>query len=157
MLLSKFNKLQRSSDICSANQNYKAMKKQSFTSTARCILGSILFVVVTSMKIPITQRDDTRIVVVSQIPPEPFGSPRVPSSICIEAYYDNEDGLVDVWLRGAGDEVSVDIVNLTTGAYYQYSVSGNGSDSLYIGTDSGCWTITFTLSNGAVYYGEFIV
>lgn len=65
--------------------------------------------------------------------------------------------VIDVWLRNAGTSVIVDIGNVTTGASYQYFVSGDGSDSLPISGASGYWTITFTLSDGSIYMGSFIL
>lgn len=101
-----------------------------------------------------SQKRDTPIII-SQVPINPIGAPR--SSTTIEAFLDTEMFTIDVYLRNAGESATVDIENTTTGSTYQYSVSGNGSDVLPISSTSGFWTITFTLTDGRVYLGEFIM
>lgn len=87
----------------------------------------------------------------------PSTPPRLPAAARIEAALDAENGVVEVWLSRAGDAVAVDLENLDTGTFYRYTVSGEGSAVLYIGTEAGSWTITFTLSNGTQYYGVFFL
>jgi len=60
--------------------------------------------------------DSTIPIDIAPLPQIPENAPRVPSATRIAACYD-EDGLIYVWLRNAGECVSVDIENLTTGAY----------------------------------------
>lgn len=100
-------------------------------------------------------KDPTIPIQISQLPRPAAGAPR--SSTTIEAFLDTEMFTIDVYLRNAGYSVTVDIENTTTGSTYQYSVSGNGYDVLPISSTSGFWTITFTLADGRVYYGEFIM
>ncbi len=75
----------------------------------------------------------------------------------IEAALDTDLYSVYVKLWNAGTSVTVDIENVTAGESYQYFVSGNSSDVLPISGSSGYWTITFTLSDGSVYGGCFII
>ena len=52
--------------------------------------------------------------------------------------------------------VTVEIENETTGAYTQFVVNATqGIHPFVISGTAGHWTITFVLSNGVAYYGEF--
>lgn len=81
--------------------------------------------------------------------------PRVPSSTRIEAYYDAELASVCAYMVNAGDTVDVEFNNLTTGDSFTFEIPGAGMSIMPIGGATGYWTITFTLSSGSVYFGEF--
>lgn len=85
------------------------------------------------------------------------GAPRTPSATIIEAYYDSELLSVCVYFSNAGDFVDVNFENLDTGETAYYSVAGSGGAVLPISGNAGLWQITFTLSNGDEYVGEFLV
>lgn len=54
--------------------------------------------------------------------------------------------------------VSVEIENETTGEYTHTVVNAVAGPMVFpISGNAGFWTITFTLSNGAVYYGDFVI
>lgn len=130
------------------------MKTKKLMQFATCIIVAIVTSISAyGLNNPI--KDPTIPIQISQLPRPATGAPR--SSTTIEAFLDTEMFTIDVYLRNAGESVTVDIENTTTGSTYQYSVSGNGSDVLPINSTSGFWTITFTLSDGRVYYGEFII
>ena len=90
-------------------------------------------------------------------PSNPPGGPRVPSAVQIEAEYDEVEGAVFVYLANAGVSVDVTIENLTTGESTGDTVSGSGIAAIPISGTSGTWVITFTLLNGDVYEGEFVL
>lgn len=142
-------------DLCNANSfNLTNMKQKVFLVCAAIILGAI-FASSNALCVNKLHRDEHQAILIHQRPNQQPDAPR--SSTTIEAFLDTEMFTIDVYLRNAGESVTVDIENTTTGSTYQYSVSGNGSDVLPISSTSGFWTITFTLADGRVYYGEFII
>ena len=90
-------------------------------------------------------------------PSNPPGGPRVPSAVQIEAEYDELSGSVFVYLANAGASVDVTIENQSTGETSSNIVSGNGTAMIPFSGTSGTWVITFTLLNGDVYEGEFVL
>lgn len=78
-----------------------------------------------------------------------------PRSLTIEAYFDSNLSCVSASLYAAGTYVDVYIENLDTEEQIYYQITGNGNSIMPISGSSGYWTITFVLSNGGVYYGEF--
>lgn len=79
-----------------------------------------------------------------------------PILIPIEAaYYPSMSTIMVNFLYPLGI-VSVEIENQTTGTYAQTNVNASqGVHPFLISGTVGHWTITFTLSNGKVYFGEF--
>ena len=79
-----------------------------------------------------------------------------PAIIPIEAaYYPSMSTIMVNFLYPLGI-VSVEIENQTTGTYAQTNVNASqGVHPFLISGTAGHWTITFTLSNGKVYFGEF--
>ena len=98
--------------------------------------------------------DGIPIILIGQHPFEESGGPR--STSTIEAYWDSTIHSVNVYLNNAGNEVTVDIVNNTTGESFQCLVSGNGWDCIPVTGLPGPRVITFTLETGTIYYGMFI-
>lgn len=78
-----------------------------------------------------------------------------PRSTSIDAYYDSDYNSVIAILGSMGPLVDVYIENLDTEEQIYYQISGNGNAILPISGSSGNWTITFLLSNGDEYVGEF--
>lgn len=99
--------------------------------------------------------DGIPIILIEQHPFEESGGPR--STSTIEAFLYSEMLTIEVYLRNAGESVTVDIESITSGETSQYIVPGNGSDILPISFISGIYTITFTLADGRIYYGEFSI
>lgn len=67
-----------------------------------------------------------------------------------------EEGYLDVTFLINIGFVFIEIENLTTGEYTQTAVnSATGSAVFPISGNAGFWTITFSLSDGTMYYGEF--
>ena len=82
-------------------------------------------------------------------------NPESPRSLVIEAYYDLDLFCVSASLIGAGAIVDVFIENLDTEEEIHYQIPGNGGSIMPISGSSGDWVITFILSNGDEYIGEF--
>ncbi len=124
-------------------------------------IAACLIVVVLSSNIAcgitLPMFDPVTPIVIGPAPLNPGDAPRTPSTVRIEAALDTELYVIDVRLQNAGTSVTVDIENTTTGTTYQYHVSGDGADFLPISSTSGYWTITFTLSDGSVYGGCFMI
>ena len=103
----------------------------------------------------VQQRDGDEEIIIRPNVGDPSGGPRQPSSTSIIAYYSSDLLSVCATLYNAGDVVDVELYNVTTGAFFDYEIPGSGSSVMPIGGTSGLWTVTFTLSNGDVYEGEF--
>ena len=132
------------------------MKTNKFLQVATIICVAVFSVsAARGASLPI--EDPTTPIVLTPIPEIAEGTPRSPYNVRIEAAFDWGYSAVDVRLQNAGTSVTVDIENATTGTSYEYFVSGDGSDSLPISSTPGFWTITFTLSDGSVYVGNFII
>ena len=72
-------------------------------------------------------------------------------------YYSSLSSIVASYLYDLGS-VTVEIENQTTGEYSQSVVNAlAGPMPFIISGTSGFWRITFTLSPGSVYYGEFVI
>lgn len=82
-------------------------------------------------------------------------NPESPRSLSIEVYYNSDLFYVSAYINGAGNTVDVFINNCDTDEEIHYQISGNGSSFMPISGSSGYWTITFVLSNGDEYIGEF--
>ena len=87
----------------------------------------------------------------------PEGGPRTPNATRIEEWYSWDTYSVSASLSNAGDVVEVEFNNLFTGESYSYDIPGNGSSVMPIGSSSGYWTVSFTLSSGIVYCGLFVI
>lgn len=98
--------------------------------------------------------DDVEIVIVPE-QEESSEPPRTPNTVRIEAWYSFSSSSVRACLLNAGDAVQVECNNLSTGECYSFVISGNGSSVMSISSSAGCWRVSFTLSSGAVYSGEF--
>ena len=83
-----------------------------------------------------------------------LGAPR---SLTIEAYYDSDLSSVSASLNAAGTLVDVYIENLDTEEDVHYQIPGSGSSIMPISGTSGCWRISFILTNGDEYVGEFYI
>lgn len=82
---------------------------------------------------------------------------RAPAQIPITCILEDDSFLVLNYLENLG-MVSVEIENQTTGEYDQLYVNALlGSMIFPISGTTGNWTITLTLSSGAVYKGDFII
>ena len=75
----------------------------------------------------------------------------------IHAYYDTDLSCVCASLSNAGTSVSVVITNVAINETFDYVIPGSGLSFLPISSDSGFWTITFTLQDGRVYGGNFVI
>lgn len=79
-----------------------------------------------------------------------------PALAPIQAAYYSSLSTIMVNFRFDLGSVSIEIENETTGEYDQTTVNATqGVHPFLISGTSGHWTITFTLSNGVVFYGEF--
>ena len=89
--------------------------------------------------------------------PNPDNSaPRSPSLIPISACYDEFLSCILVSFSYDLGEVDYELVNLSTsGTAYGTIDSDSGSQIIMMSGDAGYYSITFTLSSGTQYYGEF--
>ena len=103
----------------------------------------------------VQQRDGDEEIIIRPNVGDPSGGPRQPSSTSSVAYYSSDLLSVCAYLYDAGDVVEVEFYNYTTGTSLDYEIPGSGSSVMPIGGTSGLWSVTFSLSNGDVYEGEF--
>lgn len=87
----------------------------------------------------------------------PTGGPRTPNATRIEAWYSYDTSSVSATLSNAGDVVEVEFSHLLSGETHFYEIPGNGLSVMPIGSSSGYWTVTFTLSSGVIYVGLFVL
>lgn len=84
--------------------------------------------------------------------------PKAPILIPLDCVYYSNPSTIVVNFHSSLGSVSVEIENQTTGEYSQTMVNAvAGPRSFPISGNAGFWTVTFTLSNGAVYYGDFVI
>ena len=80
---------------------------------------------------------------------------RAPAQIPISCFLEDNASLMVFFLADLGS-VSVEIENQTTGEYNQTTMNALAGPALFpISGTSGHWTITFTLTSGVRYCGEF--
>lgn len=100
--------------------------------------------------------DEIPIILNGQCQVDDLGGPRS-SSVLIEAYWDTDMCTVNAYLRNAGQDVTVSIVNAATGETSQCIIPGDGTSYIPVSGSSGLYTIYFTLDSGDVYYGNFVI
>lgn len=100
--------------------------------------------------------DEIPIAIVEQLSNDVNGGPRS-SNVLIEAYWDTDMRTVNAYLRNAGQNVTVSIVDVATGETTQCVIPGDGPSYIPVTGSSGIHTIFFTLETGEVYYGSFLI
>ena len=118
-----------------------------------CIVAALLFV---SCFLPV-KAEHTTIIIVTDTESESEVIHRDPSQIPIACFLEEDLYLLVNYSIDLGS-VSIEIENLTTGEYSQTQVNALAGPMVFpISGTAGHWTITFTLSSGVVYYGEFTI
>jgi len=82
---------------------------------------------------------------------------RGPVVVPINGYVDSTAGVVVLNFIQSCGMIRVSFNNLSDGSYYSTSVNGTGAVVIPLTLTSGSWTVTFELSNGTVYNGEFTI
>lgn len=101
------------------------------------------------------QDDEEPIPLIIKDPAEPGGL-RNPAVIPISCSFDAGTSSLQVSSVVELGPVDVDVENITSGGHSHYLWSGSvGSQSFPILWTSGTCSVTFSLSSGEVYYGEF--
>lgn len=106
---------------------------------------------------PAKENNEGVIINLRKIRPVEDLDPEAPRSLTIEAYFDSDLSCVSASLNGAGTLVDVYIENLDTEEEVHYQIPGSGNSIMPISGTSGCWRITFILSTGDEYVGEFYI
>ena len=75
----------------------------------------------------------------------------------MECYYDSGMNCVLVKFKSAVGEVMIDLYNSMTGESVNVTVLANGTQIIPCPGDDGYCTITFILSNGKQYFGDFLL
>ena len=121
------------------------------------LLGATILLGIISPAILIADGDD-EIIVTKSKGDDNNGGPRSLEIIPIQASYNSSTQLVSVDFTANIGIVDIDIENEDAGTISSYMVnSAISHHSFLISGDSGLWTITFTLANGAEYVGEWVV
>ncbi len=85
-----------------------------------------------------------------------YNDPRSPALVPISASYVESSSCILVNFKYDLGEVDYELVNLSTsGTAYGTIDSDSGSQIIMMSGDAGYYSITFTLSSGTQYYGEF--
>lgn len=127
------------------------MKKFLIMALVLCLSG-----IATPLKSQTPPDDPKQIPVIFENKDEyPSGTPKAPSFVRLQAYYDCASSEIVVSARNAGTNISVSVENLVSGESSLFSISGNSVSYMPISGTSGYWLLTFTLENGSVYIGQF--
>ncbi len=101
-----------------------------------------------------TQSEGAPVVIIIKKPGNPISdAPRSPEVVPISAMV-NGNTLYVTFTGDLGD-VDYELVNLDTAEIVSDQVEGTGLVLIPFSGDPGSYTITFTLSNGVQFYGEF--
>lgn len=121
------------------------------------VVAFIIVTLVTFGTVPCYADDDQTFIIISN-----GGSlggdtgHHAPALIPIQAVYSSSLSTIFVNFLYDLGSVSVEIENLTTGAYSQTTINATqGVHPFLITGDEGVYEITFTLPNGQVYSGSF--
>jgi len=82
---------------------------------------------------------------------------RAPAMIPIAAEYDGFTSAIVVSFRRSVGDVTAEVMNLSTGEYASQSLDGTSIAYIPVPGGDGLYTVTFTLSSGAVYTGQFLL
>ncbi len=120
------------------------------------LLSSILFIAPIAMTNAANSNDgDGTPIPIHEIDPK-NNIPRSPVLVPISASYDGFLSCILVSFSYDLGEVDYELVNLSTsGTAYGTIDSDSGSQIIMMSGDAGYYSITFTLSSGTQYYGEF--
>lgn len=150
--------LQKNSELCSELNLLIMLQKTFFYFlTALLIVGSSLDARAQAASIFSDSDDDHMRIVVQPRGDVSPRSPRMPSAIRIEAFYDEAVSAVCSYLTNAGTSVDVVLSNVDTGETMSCSIPGSGFSVIPISGTSGVWILTYTLYSGKVYEGSFIL
>lgn len=120
------------------------------------ILALLLLSVLVVPALSVSGEDGPVIIVIKDLGTKSNQPHRVPAKIPFECHYDSGLGNVVVMFANPIGEVYVDIDNRTTGEHIDVLVSSDaGVQVIPCPGAKGFCTITFSLSNGRQYYGEF--
>lgn len=122
-----------------------------------CIISSLLM----TASVPaatFSQDDPPPIIIdIGEEPGDPNGN-RSPVYVPIICYYYPSLSAVTACFQCSLDSVTVEIENLTTGAYTMQIINGSyGAHVIPFNDTSGSYRITFTLIDGIEYSGEFVI
>lgn len=84
-------------------------------------------------------------------------TPKSPSAVLLQAYYDCATSEIVVTAQNAGACINVCVENLISGEESVQAISGNGVSYIPISGTSGFWQITLYLGDGSVYFGDFTI
>lgn len=82
---------------------------------------------------------------------------RSPEVIPISGYVDTILNMVSLSFSSSCGTVRITFNNLSTSDYYETSVNGTGNVLLPVALSAGSWYVTFSLTNGVMYIGEFTI
>lgn len=80
---------------------------------------------------------------------------RAPAQIPISGYVDTGVGVVFLSFSSPCGTVEASFCNLSSGDSFDTTVNGSGSVMIPAILSAGSWRVTFSLSSGAEYIGEF--
>ena len=128
------------------------MQKTTLLCSAICIAIATM---IGSTKVFSKESKETTQISLRKTSPGTGNNANAPRSLSIEAYYDSDNSCVYASLNDMGALVDVYIENIDTEEQRYYQIPGSGGSVMPISGSSGEWVITFILSNGDEYVGEF--
>ena len=131
------------------HKSYKDMKKFLL------LFGIMLFSITTGLQA--SETSDNNIITIHVL--RPSGStPHSPGDIPIYCTFDTNTSCIYVTFFSNLGYVDLELENITTGEYNHSLVNSAPGGLIYpFSGTSGLWVITFTLSSGEEYTGEFSI
>lgn len=124
--------------------------------TCLLILGLTAILGIGEVNTP-TELGDPPIIIEIEDEEDPSNGNRAPVFVPISGYVESSIGVVILRFSQPCGTVHISFNNLSDGSYYSTSVNGTGAVVIPLTLTSGSWTVTFELSNGTVYNGEFTI
>ncbi len=117
------------------------------------LLSFLVSVALVATTITVDSSDGDPIeIVITQNQNDPNGNR---SPMPISGYVDTATSAVYLFFSSPCGMVNITFSNLSTGDSFGTAVNGMGTVIIPISINAGFWTVTFSLRDNIVYYGEF--
>ena len=118
------------------------------------IIPSCLAAALAPPSFPVPSNDEIQEIIIV-VKTEEETPHRSPAQIPISGFVDTASGVVFLSFSTPCGTVNVTFSNLSNGDFLETSVNGTGSVMIPAVLSAGSWFVTFSLSDGSEYIGEF--
>lgn len=105
----------------------------------------------------VTSSDGNTPIIISRPPSQGSNGNRSTDPILISGYVDSGLSIAVLFFSNPCGTVEIEFCNLTTGYEYETSVNGEGCVIIPLSLSSGYWSVSFTLTTGVEFIGEFVL